>query len=304
MPNISYLFVFLLLLLSGCTQPRPVIEHTLPAECPVYDMHAAVCIDETELTVRLASYRVIFIGDHHTQKNLHKKIAALLGRLDRTGRNVSLANEWFVPGDDPLLQQYAQNSFEGNFTEAIGWKEKAGYPFVSYAPIYDAVRSTGGGLYGINLTREERSHISDANRSALTPDMQRFYDTLDLNLTAHRRWLSPFFAHCHSEEQDESDEECAARMYRVQVAWDCYMAAQADKLAKRVLKTSEDLLVVFAGAMHLNYGLGINARFARVSREPFVTIRPVPDSTKKAEVGEADYLLLYPFEPPTFMTGK
>lgn len=293
-----------IVIFAGCSRPEPVLEHRLPEPCTIFDMRQASCIDETELAARLLPYRIVFIGDHHTQRALHRNLAALLTRLSQGGRRLSLANEWFTPTDEALLQHYARNGFDGNFTKAIGWKEKAGYPFDSYAPIYDAVRESGGSFYGINMTREERGYISDANRTALDPQMQRFYDGLDLNLSAHKQWLAPFFAHCHKAKPSESDVECSERMYRVQVAWDSYMAAETDRLARRVLTTPEDLLVVFTGAMHLGYGLGINARFARLNREPFVTILPVPEGTKTADVGEADFLLFYPFDTNTSIIGR
>lgn len=297
MRNISslfFLFFFALLVLSGCSRPSASVRHTLPAHCDVYDMKQAACIDRTELVRRLQPYRVVFIGDQHDSEALHALLAGLLKQLGRSGRHLSLANEWFTPDDDPVLRQYAARTFEGNFTKTVDWKRKAGYPFASYAPIYDAVRDTGGELYGINMDKALQKEISDHNRSAMTQRQRDFYDGLDMNLTAHRSMFMPFFAHCHGRKDGETSEACTQRMYRVQVAWDSYMACQAAALAKEQLRAKNDLLIVFAGAMHLAYGIGINARFARLSREPFVTILPVPEGETLVDVGEADYLLFYP----------
>ena len=127
----------------------------------------------------------------------------------------------------------------------------------------------------------------------MTRGEKDFYDSLDLNMAAHRQMLAPFFGHCHSLHKGEDATACKERMYRVQVAWDSYMAKESVTLANRVLHHSSDLLMVFAGSMHFSHGLGINARFARLSREPFVTIAPVPVGTDKVDVGEADFLLFY-----------
>ena len=105
--------------------------------------------------------------------------------------------------------------------------------------------------------------------------------------------LAPFFSHCHSLRKGEDAASCSERMYRVQVAWDSYMAKESANLVNRVQHRRSDLLMVFAGAMHFSYGLGINTRFARLSREPFVTIKPVSAGTDIADVGEADFLLFY-----------
>ena len=262
-------------------------------------MKQAACIGEEALVLRLAPYRVVFIGDRHDSPALHEAFAGLIVSLSGSGgRRVKLANEWFTPADDPLLSQYVRGTYEGNFTEAVGWKEKAGYPFTSYEPVYRSVKSTGGMLYGVNMDKAFQKALSDGNLSALSDDQRRFYDRLDLNLTAHRDMLAPFFSHCHAKHQGESDSECAQRMYRVQVAWDTYMAQQSADLARKFLQNGNDLLLVFAGEFHLAYGVGINARFARLSREPFVTILPVTAGTQSADVGEADYLFFYTPKPP------
>lgn len=298
MRNISFLLLLSMLLLTGCTQPKAALEHRLPAACSVFDMKQARCIGTAELTARLSAYRVVFIGDHHTRPQMHRELAALLTLLAGSGRRIALANEWFLPEDDALLKEYAAGTFDGNFSREIGWEKRVGYPFDSYAPVYRAVQEAGGSFYGINLSRSFRRAVSDANVSAMTPEQRAFYDALDLNLSAHRQLLSPLFAHCHSPKPGESDSRCSERMYRVQVAWDSYMGEQTARLAGDLLRQPDDLLIVFAGAMHLSHGLGINARFARLSREPFVTILPRAEGRAEAEVGVADFLLFYRPETP------
>ncbi|MEA3455936.1 MAG: ChaN family lipoprotein [Campylobacterota bacterium] len=293
MKSIASLLAIAVLLLTGCTKPNLPLEHKLPSACTIYDMKQSRCIDDKELMRRLASYRVLFVGDHHSQTDLHQRIAKLISQFNAKGRHVSLANEWFMPEDNMLLRQYANGSFRGDFPRAVGWKKKAGSDFDSYAFLYRAIQKAHGGLYGINLSREFRQDISDARRSAMTRKEKIFYDSLDLNLAAHRQMLMPFFGHCHALRKGENPDECKERMYRVQVAWDSYMAKESAVLANRALRRRSDLLMVFAGSMHFSHGLGINARFARLSREPFVTILPVMTGTDKADLGEADFLLFY-----------
>ena len=293
MKSIISLLTILLLLLTGCTEPNVPLEHRLPSSCTIYDMKQARCIDDRELVKRLAPYRVVFVGDQHAQTDLHQKLAKIITGLDRAGHRVSLANEWFIPEDNSLLEQYANGSFKGDFSQAVEWEKRVGYDFDSYRLMYNAIRKSHGGLYGINLSRESRKRISNAEHSVMSREEKDFYDSLDLNVTAHRRMLSPFFSHCHSLRKGEDTASCSERMYRVQVAWDSYMAKESAALVNRVGYRRSDLLMVFAGAMHFSYGLGINARFARLSREPFVTIKPVPVGTDSADVGEADFLLFY-----------
>lgn len=225
---------------------------------------------------------------------MHTKLAELLQLLARSGRHPLLANEWFTPEDDPLLEQYSSGTYEGNFTQAVHWEKKAGYPFASYAPIYESIRQVDGGLFGINMDKRFQHAISRGDENNMSASQKNFVNSLDMNLSAHRSLLSPFFAHCHARLKHENEADCRMRMYRAQVAWDSFMAQNSAALAQHELKDKDDLLLVFAGAMHLAYGLGINARFARSSPEPFVTILPVPEGTRSADVGKADFLLFYP----------
>jgi len=301
MQNFStLLLIAIMFFMSSCSRPESPLQHTLPERCSVYDMKQAACISEQELVRRMGPYRVIFMGDYHASDAMHARFANVLVSLGKSGRHVMLANEWFTPQDDVLLSQYAKGTFDGNFTKAIDWEKKAGYPFSSYAPIYLGVNSIDGMLYGINMDKAFQKALSDNNITGMSEQQRAFYDALDMNLSAHRALLTPFFSHCHAKKSGENEQECFERMYRVQVAWDSYMGQQSAVLAQDLLKSRSDLLVVFAGTMHMEYGIGINARFARHSREPFVTILPVPSGTQSAEIGEADYLLF--FTPHT--TGK
>ena len=293
MKSIISLLTILVLLLTGCTEPNVPLKHQLPSSCTIYDMKQARCIDDRELVKRLAPYRVVFVGDQHAQTDLHQKLAKFIMGLDRAGRHISLANEWFTPEDNSLLKQYAKGSFKGDFSQELEWKKKVGYAFDSYDLMYNAIRNAHGGLYGINLSRESRKRISNANCSVMSKEEKNFYDSLDLNITPHRQMLSPFFAHCHSQHKGENATCWSASVRRVQVAWDSYMAKESAALLNRAHHRRSDLLMVFAGSMHFSYGLGTNARFARLSREPFVTIKPIPIGTDTADVGEADFLLFY-----------
>jgi uncharacterized iron-regulated protein len=295
MQNVIVLVSTLILaLLGGCSAPVNAPQHTLPHTCSIYDMKQARCIGPEEFSRRIARYRVLFVGDHHASRTMHERLAVLIDTLGSDGRHILLANEWFTPEDDKLLSQYAKGSFDGNFTAAVGWQKKAGYPFDSYRNIYASVIRQQGELYGINMSKSLQKAISDSNFTTLSPSQQTFVTTLDMNLSAHREMLAPFFSKCHAEKKGESSSECLERMYRVQVAWDSYMGEQSARLSREKLHDENDLLIVFAGAFHLEYGVGINARFARLSDEPFVTMLPVPAGTETVDAGEADFLLIYP----------
>ncbi len=282
------------LFLSGC-QNRPLtITHEIKPECEYYSLKSAQCLDETQMLKQLEPYKVIFIGDHHPQDALHHKIASLITAFSNKGTTVHLANEWFYPEDKKVLEQFSADKIdETTFLKQIQWDKRLKYyKYDSFKPMYEAVKRGNGRLYGINLTKQARKKISDQNLSAMDQNEYLFNGGLDLNISAHRQFIMPFFSHCHAPKPNESLQECRERMYRVQVAWDSKMAMESHKLAQRL--QDNEKLIVFAGALHIENGLGIPMRFSRLNTVPTISIIPVDSQTKEAANGSGDYLLLYP----------
>ncbi len=283
---------FIFLGCSTSSQQVPIV-HKIPTHCKeFYDMKAAQCIDEKTFIERIKPYRVLFFGDHHNKQELHRQFAHLLEDLAQSGRNISLANEWFTPKDNQALQNYIQQPNTTDIRNTTSWRESKGRNFSSYSNIYKVIQQNNGMLYGINIDNLFRKKISRGNRNLFTLEQKNFYNTLDLNLYPHKMMLAPFFSHCHSNA-NESAQMCKKRMYRVQVAWDTYMAQQSAVLAKKLLHNDNDLFIVFAGSMHMIYGVGINARFARLNNEPFVSVIPATHNISQAQVGTADFLIFY-----------
>ncbi|MBN2894685.1 MAG: ChaN family lipoprotein [Campylobacterales bacterium] len=273
------------LVLVGCASKTPPLRHQ--TQClHYYDLKREQCLTLETAAERLARYEVIFVGDHHDQARWHAEVARLVEALHRRGYRVVLANEWFTPGDNELLARYVAGAIDAQaLQEAIGWSARVGFGFESFGRIYDAVKKSGGTLYGINLSKAQRQSIRDANLSGMDEALRRFYEGLDLGIGAHRALVAPYMQHC------EGAQGCEARMYRVQAAWDQYMAQEVSKIAEG--SGAQDRLIVFAGSMHMAYHLGINLHFARVSPCSSITLLPMPRSKEGYEIGYADMLYLY-----------
>ncbi|MDA3945939.1 MAG: ChaN family lipoprotein [Helicobacteraceae bacterium] len=296
MKQISF-FLGLLLLMGGCaSKETTAITYSVPAECDYYSLQSAQCLDKNSFIDRVEPYEVIFVGDHHNSANAHKVIVELITELSLRDHKIALANEWFSPKDNRLLQQYIDGELDGNITKVLGWKERVGYDFNLSEPIYSAVIANSGKLYGLNMEKTFTKMVSEQNLTAMSEKQRAFYDSLDLNVTPHQQLLSPFFSHCHKTRSGESAQQCSERMYRVQVAWDSMMGQESAKLAARL--TEGEKLIVFVGGMHLESGLGVNLRFSRVSKQPFVTILPIPRGAEEqkeiaVDLGSSDLLYLY-----------
>lgn len=291
-----YFFSFLciIIFLNACSRPQLLTYQTGSKERGlIFSLKEGREISEERLLLQLEAYPVIFIGDFHLSDKVHDFTAKIIRRLGKK-YTLHLANEWFTPADNTLLHEYTKNRIsEEEFLKQIEWEKNIGFDFKSFKPIYQALKEANGEMYGINLSKEERKKISLEELDEMNVSEKTFYKGLDLNVTVHKQMLLPFLSYCHAPLKDESEAHCLERMYRVQVAWDEKMGQESALLARSLLKSPKDKLLVFVGALHLESGLGVNMRFARHSTKPFVTILPRTDST--VNLGAADFI--YSFVP-------
>jgi len=288
-----FTLVFISLFFSACQNRHLPLSHDLQKGCEYYSLRSAQCKNIDQMIKQLEPYKVIFIGDHHSEEDLHKKTAELITALSRTGTKVKLANEWFYPSDNETLEKYVSNDInETVFLEKIQWEERLKYyKFDSFKPMYQAVQKAKGKLYGINLSKEERKRISDQNISGMSEDERSFNNNLDTNISVHKKMLKPFFSHCHAPKPNETLLQCTKRMYKVQVAWDSKMALESYKLSQAL--QADEKLIVFAGAMHIQKNLGIPLHFARLSNLPYLSIIPAENTSLSVEHSFSDFLLFY-----------
>ena len=294
-----FLSLIALLLFVGCAHHKEInLSHKIEKEEGIYSLRKAQSLEMDELIKELAPYSIIFVGDHHNTKKTHQFFEKLLKQMNKEGYNLYLANEWFTPDHDELLELYTNNTLDGiRLKERRQWDKFTRYDWELVEPLYEVIKQNGGRLYGMNLSKEQRKMISLKQIDKMDEDLKTFYDGLDVNITAHKDLVGAFLKHCHQMPQ-KSSENCEDRMYRVQVAWDSYMALNVNKIAKQHLKTPNDKLFVFAGAMHIEQNLGIPLRFARLNNQPFFTLsnQRIADNEEKEltiKHNKADILYLY-----------
>ena len=238
------IFSLSILFFSACSIKDTSIQHTIKHNCEFYSLKTAQCENASDLIHNLEPYKVIFIGDHHTEDDLHLRVAQLISDLYKNGVKIILANEWFYPSDKKVLQAFSSNEDnESVFLDKIQWKKRMKfYKYDSFKPMYEAIKKSSGELHGINLSKVQRKNISEQNLLGMDKEENIFYKNLDLNVNPHKSLVMPYLSHCHAPKQNETLEECIQRMYRVQVAWDSKMALESYKLSTK-LKSNEKLLV-------------------------------------------------------------
>jgi uncharacterized iron-regulated protein len=295
---IKYIFVILFVVLyTGCSLKKEQLSFNIEKkEEHLFSSKKAKEISYAELIDEIKEYKVVFVGDHHNTKASHEFFNEVLNKLISEGYNIHLANEWFYPSHNKLLEDYTKGVIDSKtLKEKREWEKFTKYKWEYVEKLYETVKKSNGKLYGINISKKERKKISLKQLSLMNAGEKIFYDNLDLDVQVHKDLVSPYFKHCN-KMPIKSDEDCEKRMYRVQVTWDTYMAKQTNLLAKRVLNSPKDILLVFAGAMHVEKNLGIPLRFSRLNNTPFTTItnyRISKEENIKFPINKADIIYIY-----------
>ncbi len=275
MLKLSITLIAIVLLFTSCSYQNgnTSITHNLEKKENIYSIKQAKNIDMKNLVKELEHYSIIFVGDHHNNAKTHKFFENLLKELDNNGYNLYLANEWFTPKHDKLLLKFTNKEISSKeLKEKREWEKFTKYKWEYVEPLYKIVRDNGGKLFGINISKEDRKKISLQEFDKMSEEEKTFFNSLDLNVSAHKQLVMPFLKHCNKIPQ-KSAEPCEQRMYRIQVTWDTYMAQNVSKIAKELIKSKKDKLLVFAGAMHMEHNLGIPLRFSRLNNLHFYNFK-------------------------------
>lgn len=296
MLKILIAFIATIFLFTGCAEKVTPLTHNLEKKEDIYSIKQAQSISMQELVKEVEHYPIIFVGDHHNTEKTHKFFADFINELAKKGYNLTLANEWFTPEQDSILKDYTDNKFDtATLKQKVEWDKFSKYKWEYVSSLYEAIKNNQGRLYGINISKENRTKISLKQFDKMSDEEKAFYNNLDLNVTAHKQLISPYLEHC-DKMPSIIKEPCEERMYRVQVTWDTYMAQNTAKIAKQVLKSPKDKLLIFAGAMHIEQNLGIPLRFSRLSNIPFITIsneKIEKDEDLKINTNKSDIVYIY-----------
>lgn len=296
MKNIIY-FVLISAFFTACTSKNELSIFNLKEKQESYfSTKKAKKVRFDDLVNEIKEYQIVFVGDHHNTKKTHEFLNKVLKKLAEDGFSLKLANEWFSPKDNELLASFVNQEISSKeLKEKRQWEKFTKYKWELVESLYKTIQNSKGELYGININKENRKKISLKEFSQMSVNERIFYDNLDLNVLVHKNLVKPYFKHCN-KMPIKSDEPCEDRMYRVQVAWDTYMAEQTNLLVNKVLKKEKDILLVFAGAMHVEKNLGIPLRFSRLNNKPYITLsnyKIKKDKDISFEINKADLLYLY-----------
>lgn len=232
------------------------------------DTNKAISLEQ--LVSSISDYPIIFVGDHHDTIETHKFFKLFLDELIAKNYTIHLANEWFTPKHNHLLKLYTEDIINSEeLKKKRLWHKEISTRWKLAEMIYETVKKSSGKLYGISMPKEMREKISLKSFEKMSPKEKSFYHSLDFNNSSHKSFVMPLFSTCCKNKPQKKIQSCKISMYRVQVAWDTYMAQESAKLASKVLKIEQNKLIIFAGTVHVKRDLGIPLRFKKINQDKF-----------------------------------
>jgi uncharacterized iron-regulated protein len=201
--------------------------------------------------------RIVYLGEIHTIARHHHIQAELLRELARGNLKLAVGMEMFAEDEQPALDRWQSGKAPlGSLMEDLGKGQWTNLR--DYEPVLIAARESGATLVGLNadnelvrkVAREGVEGLSAADKARVPEGIEEInplYDRLlRLKLRVHRAF----------------QEKSLDRIVRAQALRDEIMARSVVRFL-----TSEQgkdrIMLVIAGAGHVNYGFGIPERVSK-----------------------------------------
>ena len=243
----------------------------------IYDTNAAQDISEQQLIENLRQFRIVLVGETHTNENHHAVQLKVIQGLIESGQKVCLALEMFNPAQNSALDDFVTGQInEQEFWDASDYFNTWGHNYRYYKPIFDYAREKQIKMYGVNVDHNYPSKIGREGTESLTAEEREKLPEIDTTDVEHR-----FYFKAAMEGMDATVPRRFKNLYAAQCLWDAAMGDGAIEVAE---KHPDATVVVLAGSGHVAYNLSIS-RIIR-KRSPFTVASlvavDIPDTVEES----------------------
>lgn len=278
------------------TREAPILLDTIT------DTRTGASITPAELAASLDDVKVVFVGESHTDINVHRAQLQVIRELQKRGRDVLIGLEMYPYTEQAGLDLWNAGSVtEDEFVTKSQWYKNWGYHWLYYRDIFVFAREKGLKMYGVNTPREVVSAVRKKGFQNLTPEeAARIPPKVDVDNEEHKQLFRAFFA----GEESMMHTMSAAMfdgMFAAQCTWDASMGYNAVN-ALKTFGGPKSVMVVLIGSGHVAYGLGIQRQAALWYDGKMASIIPVSVADSKgkpmtsAQASYADFLWGIPAE--------
>lgn len=230
----------------------------------------------------LAQYRVVFVGEQHDRLDHHVIQLDVIEYLHSLGTPLAIGLEFFQQPFQATLDAYVAGRIdEQEMLEKTEYFSRWAFDYRLYAPILRFARENSIPLVALNVpsdivrqTSREGLASLDARQASFVPK------NIDRNVIDYEARIRDSF-----EAHEGIDMGALDNFIDAQLLWDEGMAEAA---ASYLLEQPERLLVILAGAGHIEYRTGIPVRLERRIFSPVATVLPTSKHASM-DAARADY---------------
>ena len=239
-----------------------------------------------QLIQKLERFRVIYVGEQHTDRNDHAVQLRIIRALVEKGNNVRVGMEMFDHTYAAVLDQWSAGDLDWKtFLRKTHWYANWKFDDTLYRDILAYIQERHLKLIGLNIPFCIPPKIAVGGLDSLSPyERNQLPKTIDRTQAEHRAYIKKIFDFHHFKGRDNFED-----FYAAQCAWEDGMAqAVADNL-------DQATMVVLAGNGHIKDKFGIPDRAFKRTRAPFVTVYPAAPGTPLSRT-DADFIWITPVE--------
>ena len=235
-----------------------------------------------DLPARLASVRLLLVGEEHTAMESHRVERRVLEELANAGRHVLVGLEMYPYGEQPSLELWVGGKLsEKEFVDQSRWYKNWGYNWGYYRDIFLLAGEKQMPMFAINTPREVVAAVRKKGFTGLTEEEAAHIPAkIDTENADHFRLFKASFGEGFHTGMSEADLK---KMHEAQCTWDATMAQNAVAALKKSAGDEKAILVVLAGSGHVQYGLGIERQAAHLFSGRIATLIPVAVRDEKGK---------------------
>jgi uncharacterized iron-regulated protein len=267
---------------AGATRPDPQTAESIVRQqtAPLSLVNAATgkSIEPEAFLAVLRTKKVVYVGERHDQPADHGVQYAILRQLHRDEASIAIGMEMFqIPFQEPLAKWSAGLIDETVLREETEYDTRWGFDFSMYRPILEYARHRGLEVVALNTPRELAYAVAKDGLDSLSEEQASALPELDLTNERHRALFDSEF-----DEGEHAAGNAVDQYYEAQVVWDETMGFKVAETLGRADGPAK--MIVLAGRVHVERGLGIPDRAAKRGAAPYVVVLPVTKEELKAEL--------------------
>jgi uncharacterized iron-regulated protein len=247
----------------------------------VTDTKTGDLITPDELARRLATTRLLLIGEEHTNVQCHLVQYRMLQALVTSGRRVFIGLEMYPYTEQRFLDQWRDGLLtEEGFLRLSRWYDNWGYNWNYYRDIFLMARDNKVPMFAVNTPREVVSAVRKKGLANLTPEeAAHIPKDIDVDNADHMTFFKTTFEGNEGPVHGGGmGDDMWKNMLSAQATWDATMGFNGVDALKQA-NDPKAIMVILVGSGHVAYGVGIERQAKKWFDGPIASLIPVAVGT-------------------------